>query len=88
MMIKCQSLLKRESDCLLSGEEDFVLCNLWQKEEGARGEKAQVPSDSMKSDWLWFADSCCLLADVGLHRFGFYASVFCKANTNKLDRLT
>lgn len=63
--------------------EKILLCVTYQ-EEGTNW----VPSDSIKRDWLWFADSCCLLADVGLHRFGFYASVFCKTNTNNLERLT
>lgn len=39
MMIKCQCLLKSQSDCLLFGEEDFVLCNPWQ-EASTRGKKS------------------------------------------------
>lgn len=69
------------------------MCNLWQ-EEGETGEKVQQVSsaaicDSLKSDCVWFADSCCLLAVVGLHRFiEIKLHFFCKANINKLERLT
>lgn len=82
MTMKRQPLRKSQSDCLLFGVEGFVLCNLWQEGEGRRKKKKRqrVASaaicDSLKSDWFWFADSCCLLAVVGLPRFNFYASLF------------